>query len=565
MEWFTNLLFGSSVAHTILVFAIAIAFGILLGRINFKGISLGVTWILFLAIAMSHFGLRVDPTTLHFVKEFGLILFVYSVGLQVGPGFFSSFKSGGMTLNALATGIVFLGAITAYVIHVVTGTDLVTMVGILYGAVTNTPGLGAAQQTFSDALASGAVGLEYADGVENIALGYAVAYPLGVVGVILTIVMIRYLFGINSAKELAKIQQESSSSENNAQRESIVVNNPSVFGKTIQELHSLIDRSFVVSRLCRRGGTIEIPNSKTVIKEGDRLLLIASPSDMEPVVTFLGTILEMDSKDWEEMESNLTMQKIIITNPHVNGRSLGSLGIRSAYGVNVTRVIRAGIDLVATARLELQLGDRIIAVGQQKDIERLSERVGNSVKQLNTPHLVGIFIGIAVGVIFGSIPFLIPGIPQPVKLGLAGGPLIVAILISRFGFKFGIITYTTQSANLMLREIGISLFLAAVGFSAGEGFVDTIINKGGLVWIGYGFIITMVPMLIVATVARFIFKLNYFTIAGLVSGSLTNPPGLAYSNALADTESAAVAYATIYPLVMFLRVLCAQIMILMAI
>lgn len=565
MDWLVNLFFGSSVAHTILVFAIAIAFGILLGRINFKGVSLGVTWILFLAIALSHFGLRVDPQTLHFVKEFGLILFVYSVGLQVGPGFFSSFKSGGMTLNALATGIVLLGCITAYIIHVVTGTDMVTMVGILYGAVTNTPGLGAAQQTFTDAVASGAVPAESAGGAESIALGYAVAYPLGVVGVILTIVLVKYLFGINAAKEIERIKEESSAVENSAQRESIVVNNPSLFGKTIQELHGLIERSFVVSRLCREGGSIEIPNSGTVLNKGDKLLLIASPADMDAVVAFLGNRLDMNAKDWEQMESNLCMQKIIITNPHVNGKSLGSLGIRATYGVNITRVTRAGIDLVATARLELQLGDRIVAVGQRSDIERLAEKVGNSVKQLYTPHLVGIFIGIAIGVLFGSIPFMIPGIPQPVKLGLAGGPLIVAILISRFGFKFGIVTYTTQSANLMLREIGIALFLAAVGFSAGEGFVDTIINKGGLVWIGYGFIITMVPMLIIAAVARFVFKLNYYTIAGLVSGSLTNPPGLAYSNALSDTDNAAVAYATIYPLVMFLRVLCAQIMILMAI
>lgn len=554
-RWFTDLLLNSSIAHSILLFALAITVGILLGKIKFKGITLGITWILFVGIALSHFGLRVEPNTLHFVKEFGLILFVYSIGLQVGPGFFSSFKKGGMTLNMLAAAIVLIGCITAYIIHLVTGTSLVTMVGVLSGAVTNTPGLGAAQQTFNDVLGQQN---------PNIALGYAVAYPLGVMGVILSIVLLKYICKVDTKKESENITKAESDNTNSAEKVSVKVMNSAVFGKTFLQLHKLIDKDFVVSRLCRKDGIIEIPTSLTVVREGDKLLVISTVHDMPTVVAFLGEKLDIPFSDWTEMESQLTMRKIIITKPKINGKRLDELKIRSVFGVNVTRVSRSGVDLVAAGDLELQIGDKVFVVGRDEDIEKLAYVLGNSSKQLREPNLMGIFLGIAIGVLFGSIPFMIPGIPQPVKLGLAGGPLIVAILISRFGYKMKIISYTTQSANMMIREIGISLFLAAVGLGAGEGFVDTIVNKGGYMWVGYGFMITLLPLIIVPLIGRYFFKINYFSLIGLIAGSYTNPPGLAYCNSISETDHHAVAYATVYPLVMFLRVLTAQVMILMA-
>lgn len=554
-NWFSDLLFNSSIAHSILLFAIVITCGIFLGKVKIKGVSLGITWILFIGIALSHFGLIVDPTTLHFVKEFGLILFVYSIGLQVGPSFFSSFKKGGMTLNLLTAAIVILGCITAFVIHLASGIDLVTMVGVLSGAVTNTPGLGAAQQTYMDISGSNN---------PEIALGYAVAYPLGVMGVILSIVMLKYICRVNTQSENENITRQEGDKTSTPEKISIKVKNSALFGKSFLQLHELIDRDFVVSRLCRADGKIEIPTSSTIIAEGDKLLLISKVHDVPSVIALLGEKLEMQFSDWTEMESQLTMKKIVITKPKINGKRLDELKIRSIYGVNVTRVNRAGVDLVAAGDLELQIGDKILVVGRDEDIEKLAPVLGNSSKQLREPNLMGIFLGIAVGVLFGSIPFMIPGIPQPVKLGLAGGPLIIAILISRFGYKMRIISYTTQSANMMIREIGISLFLAAVGLGAGEGFVDTIVNKGGYMWIFYGFIITLIPLIIVPLLGRYIFKLNYFSLIGLIAGSYTNPPGLAYCNSVSETDYPAVAYATVYPLAMFLRVLTAQVMILLA-
>ena len=498
-NWFTDLVFNSSIAHSILLFAIAITCGIFLGKIKIKGVSLGITWILFVGIALSHFGFIVEPTTLHFVKDFGLILFVYSIGLQVGPGFFSSFKKGGMTLNMLAAIIVLIGCITAYIIHLVSGTNLVTMIGVLSGAVTNTPGLGAAQQTFMDI--SG-------NNNPEIALGYAVAYPLGVMGVILSIVILKYICRVNTQRENENITKEESNKTAAPEKVSVKVKNSALFGKSFLQLHELIDKDFVVSRLCRADGKIEIPTSSTIIAEGDKLLLISTVHDVPSVIAFLGEKLEMQFSDWTEMESQLTIKKIVITKPRINGKRLDELKIRSVYGVNVTRVNRAGVDLVAAGDLELQIGDKVLVVGRDEDIEKLAGILGNSSKQLREPNLMGIFLGIAIGVLFGSIPFMIPGIPQPVKLGLAGGPLIIAILISRFGYKMRIISYTTQSANMMLREIGISLFLAAVGLGAGEGFVDTIVNKGGYMWIIYGFLITLIPQIIVTIIGKYELKLN---------------------------------------------------------
>lgn len=555
MNWLTELLYGNGIAHSVLVLAFVITLGILLGKIKIGGISLGITWILFVGIAASHFEFRLEPHLLHFVKEFGLILFVYSVGLQVGPGFFASFKKGGMILNGLAAGIVLMGCATAFIIHLITGTDLATMTGILSGAVTNTPGLGAAQQTFTDVTGGDN---------QNIAMGYAVAYPLGVVGIILSIILIKYLFGIKAEQENERINNASENNIKEAIKFTVSVKNKGVFGKNIEELRTLAGKTFIVSRLARISGKTEIPTSTTVLQEGDKILIISEAQNKESIVAFVGEELNMSFDTWLKMDTELAMKKIIITKPAVSGKTLGELKIRSIFGVNVTRVTRAGIDLVAAGDLELQLGDRVLVVGDGKDLESLTKILGNSTKQLREPNLIAIFLGIAVGVFFGSIPFMLPGIPQPVKLGLAGGPLIIAILISRFGHKLKIISYTTQSANLMLREIGISLFLAAVGLGAGEGFVDTIVNNGGYVWIGYGIIITVLPLLIGAAIGRFVYKLNYYTLMGLLAGSTTDPPALAFSNASAPNSYPAVAYATVYPLVMFLRVLTAQVLILNA-
>ena len=555
MSWFNELITGTSIAHSVLVLSGVTALGVLLSRIKICGVSLGVTWILFVGIVAGHFGLTVEHNVLHFIKEFGLILFVYSVGLQVGPGFFSSFKKGGLTLNAVAVMIVLMSVLLAYTIHLVTGTSLVTMVGVLCGAVTNTPGLGAAQQTYLEATGTAE---------PSIAMGYAVAYPLGVVGIVMSIVVIKGLFRMNMDKELEKATGSSADTTKMATKYSVGIKNAAIFGKTIEELHSFIDKDFVVSRLCRESGKVEIPASTTKLLEGDKLLVISVEANKEPIVAFFGELLDMTSDEWMEMDSHMATRKIVVTKHKVNGKTLGELKVRSVFGVNVTRVNRAGVDLVAAPDLELQIGDRVLAVGDEQKLDSFAKMLGNSAKQLREPNLLAIFLGIAVGVVFGSIPFMLPGMPQPVKMGLAGGPLIIAILISRFGYKFNIVTYTTLSANMMLREVGISLFLAAVGIASGEGFVDTVVNKGGFAWIGYGVIITLVPMLAGAAIGRYAFKFNYFQLMGLIAGSGTNPSGLAYSNSVSPINQQAVSYATVYPLVMFLRVLTPQILILMA-
>lgn len=552
MEWFSNLFLGSGVAHTVLVFSLVIALGIALGKVKVRGISLGITWILFMGILFSHWGMRISPETLHFVKEFGLILFVYSVGLQVGPGFFSAFRKGGLQLNMLATLVVFLGVIVAYTIHLFTGIPITTMVGVLSGAVTNTPGLGAAQQAYYDM-----------SGVDDptITLGYAVAYPLGVIGIILSIMLIRYFFRVNMEKEA----EEEGEQENKAEKPthiSLEVKNPALFDREVAYVVTLVDKKFVISRVLHRDGEIEIAWSKTRLREGDKLFIIAARKDLEAITAFIGEKIEMHRAEWEKLDSHLVSRRIMITRPEWNGRALGALHLRSGFGVNVTRVNRAGVDLVAHAGLLLQMGDRVTVVGAEEAIVRVSKVLGDSMRRLNEPNLIPIFLGIFLGILLGSIPFMFPGVPQPVKLGLAGGPLIVAILISRFGPQYKLVTYTTMSANLMLREVGISLFLAAVGLGAGEGFVSTIVNDGGYAWIGYGFLITLIPLLIVGVIARWIYKVNYFTLAGLIAGSTTDPPALAYADALVANDRPAVGYATVYPLTMFLRVLTAQLLIL---
>lgn len=552
MEWITSLFFGNSIAHTVFTLAIAIAIGIALGKIKIAGISLGITWILFVGIALGSFGMQIDPTIVAFVKEFGLILFVYSVGMQVGPSFFSSFKQGGMRLVGIATAIVLLGVVTAYVIHLVTGTPIPTMVGVLSGAVTNTPGLGAAQQAYADS-----TGLND----PTIAMGYATAYPLGVVGIIVSIVLLRAIFRIKLDKEREALESESESKY--AAKISIELTNANLFGRSVVETRGLINRSFVVSRVCRVDGKIEIANAQTVLHEGDKMLIICAHEDVEAIEMMLGHQIDMQHSDWINLDQQFISRRIIITQPHINGKTIGELRLRSNYAVNVTRVNRSGVDLIPVHNLELQIGDRLTVVGSEMAIDAVAKTLGNSMRRLREPNLISIFLGIFLGIFVGSIPIMIPGMPQAVKLGMAGGPLIVAILVSRFGAHYHLVTYTTMSANLMLREVGISLFLAAAGISAGEGFIDTVVHQGGYVWVLYGVIITMLPILLVGIFARKVFKLNYFTLMGVIAGSMTNPPALAYSNATASNDVPAVSYATVYPFMMFLRVLTAQLFVLL--
>lgn len=555
MNWINDLLWGEGIGHSILLLSFVIAAGIQLGKIKVFGVSLGITLVLFVGIILGHFGFTINHNVIHFFKEFGLILFVYSVGMQVGPDFFSSFKQGGITLNMLACGIVFLGVLTAVILHYATGIPMPTMVGILSGAVTNTPGLGAAQQAFSDM-----------HGVSDntIALGYAVAYPLGVIGIILSIILIKYIFRVSFDKENEQLNSEDSSHTNEAKPISLIVKNPAIFNKTVAELSNLLEhRDFVISRVWRDSNKqIEIASANTVLQENDKVFVITTETDAETIKTFIGEEIDMERKQWIRMESQFINRRILITKPELNGKCLGQLKLRKLYGINITRINRAGVDLVAKPGLTLQVGDRVNVVGTETAVSNVEKVLGNSMKRLNEPNLITIFVGIALGIVLGSIPISFPGIPQPVKLGLAGGPLVVAILISRFGYHYKLITYTTQSANLMLREIGITLFLACVGISAGDGFVDTIVNNGGFAWIGYGFIITFVPLMIIGCIGRYFCKVNYFTLMGPIAGSTTDPPALAYSNATAGNDAPSVGYATVYPLTMFLRVLTAQLLIL---
>ncbi len=553
MDWLYSLFMGEGIAHTVLVLSLVITVGIMLGKIKICSISFGVTWILFVGIAAGHFGMTVDHNTLHFIKEFGLILFVFSIGLQVGPGFFSSFKEGGIKLVGCAAAIVALGALTTYVIHLVTGTPMPTMVGVMSGAVTNTPGLGAAQQAYADA-----------SGINDpsIALGYAVAYPLGVVGIIMTLIIIRFITRVDFAEE-NKALEAISSERTNADKLSVVFTNGALEGQNIAHLRELINRSFVISRIMHEDGTIVIADGDSVLKIGDRLRVICSADDSEAVVAFFGQQIEMSMEDWgqgQTPQSQLVSRRIIITKPSINGKRLSDLHLRTKYGINITRINRAGIDLIPYQGMELQMGDRVMVVGNEHAIEQVANVLGNSLKKLRQPQLLTIFFGIALGVLLGSIPLM--SIPQPVKLGLAGGPLIVAILVGRFGPHFHLVTYTTMSAHLMLREVGLAMFLAGVGIGAGDGFVDAIVN-GGYRWVGYGVIITMVPILVVGLFARLKLKMNYYTLMGLIAGSTTDPPALGYANATAGNDMPAVGYATVYPVVMFLRVLTAQLLILM--
>lgn len=556
MEWLVDLFTGSGVAHSVFIVAIVISIGLGLNRIKFGSVSLGVTWILFVGIVAGHFGFLLDQTTSHFIKEFGLILFIYSIGLEVGPGFFSSFRKGGITLNLLAMSMVLLACCTAYAIHLITGTSLIDMVGVLSGAVTNTPGMGAAQQTFYDM--TGEVNT-------SIAQGYAVTYPLGVVGVILSIIVLKRVFRVNFDNERRIMMERNKENAEQLEAVTLEVHNDSVCGRTIREIQELFSRKCVITRvLHERTHDIELAESTTTLGMGDKIFIVASPFEIEALTLLIGPRINMNMAEWDAIEANnLTSERCVITNPQINGKRLGDLKLRQTFNVTITRIIRAGVDLIADPHLLLQLGDRIVVVGKRESIKKIAELMGNSVKRLDEPNLTAIFLGIALGVVLGSIPIFIPNVPVPVKFGLAGGPLIVSILISKFGPQMKLVTYTTSSANKMIRQIGITLFLASVGIGAGDGFVDTLVD-GGYWWVLYGFLITTLPCLIIGVIARVKLKLSFFTIAGLVSGTMTNPPALAYSNEVCGNNQASVAYSTVYPLTMFLRVVTAQILVLMA-
>ena len=551
MDWLQSLLWDpSSVAHIVLLYAFVVAAGVYLGKIKIFGVSLGVTFVLFAGILMGHFGFTADTHILHFIREFGLILFVFCIGLQVGPSFFSSFKKGGMTLNLLAVGIVVLNIAVALGLYYLWNgrVELPMMVGILYGAVTNTPGLGAANEALNQ--------LNYTG--PQIALGYACAYPLGVVGIIGSIIAIRYIFRVNMAKEEESLKIQSGDAHHKPHMMSLEVRNESISGKTLIEIKEFLGRQFVCSRI-RHEGHVSIPNHETIFNMGDQLFIVCSEEDAPAITVFIGKEVELD---WEKQDLPMVSRRILVTKPEINGKTLGSMHFRSMYGVNVTRINRSGMDLFADPNLILQVGDRVMVVGQQDAVERVAGVLGNQLKRLDTPNIVTIFVGIFLGILLGSLPIAFPGMPTPVKLGLAGGPLVVAILIGRFGHKMHLVTYTTMSANLMLREIGIVLFLASVGIEAGEHFVQTVVEGSGLLYVGYGFLITVIPLLIIGMIARFYCKVNYFTLMGLIAGSNTDPPALAYANQTSGNDAPAVGYSTVYPLTMFLRILAGQMILL---
>ena len=550
MNWLESLLWDpTSVAHIVCLYAFVISVGVLLGKIKVFGVSLGVTFVLFTGILMGHFGFTGEIHILHFIREFGLILFVFCIGLQVGPSFFSSFKKGGMTLNMLAVGIVALNIVVALGIYFIDGNiDLPMIVGILYGAVTNTPGLGAAQEALNQ--------LNYTG--DPIALGYACAYPLGVVGIIGSIIAVRYICRINLKKEEEELNTQETDMKHMPHMLHLEVRNEAIDGKKLIQVKDFLGRSFVCSRI-RHEGHVSIPNQDTEFHIGDQLFIVCSEEDAEAVTAFIGREIQVD---WEKQDTPMVSRRILVTKSEINGKKLGSMHFRSMYGVNVTRINRSGMDLFADPNLVLQVGDRVMVVGQQDAVERVAGVLGNQLKRLDTPNIVTIFVGIFLGILLGSLPIAFPGMPTPVKLGLAGGPLVVAILIGRFGHKMHLVTYTTMSANLMLREIGIVLFLASVGIDAGANFVQTVVEGEGLLYVGSGFLITVIPLLIIGTIARLYYKVNYFTLMGLIAGSNTDPPALAYANQTTSGDAPAVGYSTVYPLSMFLRILTGQMILL---
>ena len=557
LGWITNLLFDKdSIAHVILIYSLAISAGVALGKIRILGVSLGVTFVLFVGLLLGHLKFAINPDILGFIREFGLIMFIFSIGMQVGPGFFSSFKEGGVKLNGLALAIIGLNIVVALAIYFgVDNISITDLVGVLSGAVTNTPGLGAAQQTLIEVSGKTA---ETQSAIDSMSMGYAAAYPLGVLGIILSMILVKAIFKIKLSDETKQMEDEMEQSQLKPFVVTFKVSNKLIDGMSILKIHNIIDRNFIISRIKRADGEVIIPKSATIIKDGDLLLTVITAQEESVFNSFIGPSVDMD---WDSEPGQIVSRRIVVTKSEYNGRKLGSLRLRYGYRLNATRVNRAGVDLLASPNLTIQVGDRITVVGILDDINRLAERMGNSVKRLNQPNMITLFIGIFLGIIAGSISLLYSG-TVPMKLGLAGGPLIVAILISRFGHKIHLVTYTSSSANLMLREVGICLFLASVGLASGERFAETVFNATGLTWVLYGFLITFIPLIIVGIIARGYYKLNYYSILGLLSGSTTDPPALAYGNKVANNDAPAVAYSTVYPLTMFIRVISAQILIL---
>jgi len=544
-----------SVAHITLLYAVVIAVGVYLGKIKIGGVSLGVTFVLFAGIVAGHIGFTAPTPILTFVQDFGLILFVYMIGLQVGPGFFESFGTQGIKLNGLAATAILLNILVMFACYFIffdtsNKMNLPMMVGTLYGAVTNTPGLGAANE---------ALGTVFGQNAPQIASAYACAYPLGVLGIIGAIILIRYICGIKLEKEEARLKaSEETAANKKPYKMHLEVSNKYLEGKTLLQVHDFLNRDFVVSRIVHEG-ELSIPNRDTVFHVGDQMLVVCAEADQEAIMAFIGPKLNID---FEQQDQPLVSKRILITNPKINGKSLASMHFSSMHGVNVTRVTRQGIDLFASAGLPLQVGDKIMVVGPEDAVDRVANKMGNSVRRLNAPNIATIFVGIFLGLIFGMFPLSIPGMPVPVKLGLAGGPLIIAILIGRYGYKIHLVTYTTTSANMMLRETGLVLFLASVGVKAGANFFDTVIDGDGLLYVLTGFLITIIPILIVGPIARLKYHFNYFTIAGMIAGTYTDPPALAYSNSICSKEAPALGYSTVYPLSMFLRIFTAQIVVL---
>ncbi len=558
MDWIINLFTNTeSVAHIVLLYAIVISVGVLLGKVKIFGVSLGVTFVLFAGIIAGHIHFTAPTDILNFAQDLGLILFVFCIGLQVGPGFFESFRKGGVTLNLLATSAIVLNIAVMFACYFLffdtsNPFNLPMMVGTLYGAVTNTPGLGAA----NEALAS-----VFPDGGPQIASGYACAYPLGVVGIILATIAVRYICRIDLDEEEQKLEAAEGDNPHEKPFQMVLrVSNKYITGRTLMQISEFLGRDIVCTRLLH-DGNIEIPNRDTILNLDDEMLIVCAEADAEAIQAFIGPKLD---KEWEAEDQNQPMvsRRIVVTNPKMNGKTLGKMHFSSVYGVNVTRITRQGMELFASRNHHFHVGDRIMVVGPEENVNRVADMMGNSIKRLDAPNIATIFIGIVVGIIFGSLPIAIPGMPVPLKLGLAGGPLIIAILIGRFGYRMKLVTYTTTSANLMLREIGLVLFLASVGIKAGAGFWNTVIEGDGLKYVYTGFLITIIPILIIGSIARLRYHFNYFTIMGMLAGTYTDPPALAYANASCSREAPAIGYSTVYPLSMFLRIFTAQLIVL---
>ena len=550
MNWFDTLCSSYlSTSNTILLYAIIISLGVFLGKFKIRGISLGITWVLYVGIFAGHLGFKIEPNTLHFIKDFGLILFVFCIGLQVGPSFFSSFKQGGITLNLLAMGVVFLNIIVALALYYIDGSiELPMIVGVLYGAVTNTPGLGAANEALSQLNYSG----------DPISLGYACAYPLGIAGAILAIIAIRYICRINTDKEEEYLKTHDKDGESLTVLR-LEICNDAIISKTLKEITQLTKYHFICSRICQQG-IISKPDACTILHQGDFVTVVCKEEDIDAITKLFGKESDFN---WDNENSPMISRRILITKSEINGKRLKDLHLSNIYNIIVTRVNRSGVDLFADPNLELEIGDRVMVVGKKESIDQVAKLLGNELKKLDTPNIITIFVGIFLGILGGSIPLKFPGMPTPVKLGLAGGPLIIAILIGRFGYKMKLITYTTVSANLMLREIGIALFLASVGIDAGDSFLHTIIEGDGLLYVAYGAIITIIPLLIIGLLGRNVYHINYFSLMGLISGATTNPAALAFSSQTSNKDKPAVAYSTVYPLTMFLRIISGQVILLL--